>query len=302
MVGSHIGPHGDKNHAALTTWVVEVDLPPHPGFGLRRPPPSWEALRPHRRGAWRVSDPDADAISEKRATGSGNAPRETRHEPEAPWAGRRASLRGHIARARSFRSDIDRAVVKNAAEIATRESLTRARVSQLLRLLDLAPDILADLEDTAGTCWVPSEAALRKLAGIRTPERQVAEYRRLCAAEEASRASRKGRRGKGRPPQRGLQHLFERARRYHAMLESGEARSLEAIGRAEGVTGRRIAQIVALLQLAPEIIEAVDVPVEELPAGVTERKLRAVVKLRTREEQVAAWEGLVGGEAVGTPK
>jgi hypothetical protein len=188
-------------------------------------------------------------------------------------------------------------VVANAAEVAKREGMTRARVSQLLRLLDLAPDVLADLEDPEATGAVPPVSLLRSLTAIKTPERQAGEYRRLCAAEAASRAPRAPRaRGpnKGQPPRRGLQHLFERARRYHARLEAGEARSLEDLGRAEGVTGRRIAQILLLLQLAPEIVEAVDVPAADLPPGVTERRLREVARLRGREEQVGAWGRLRG--------
>ena len=176
--------------------------------------------------------------------------------------------------------------------MAGREGLTRARVSQLLRLLQLAPQVLADLEDPEGTGPVPTEAALRKLAGVKTPERQFAQYHRLCAAEAAGRAPRRGA-TRARPPQRGLQHLFERARRYHAAMEAGEYRSLEELGRAEGVTGRRIAQILQLLQLEPEIIEAVDVPAEDLPKGVTDRRLREVAKLRGREEQMAAWAELM---------
>jgi hypothetical protein len=77
-------------------------------------------------------------------------------------------------------------------------------------------------------------------------------------------------------------------------LESGEARSLEDLGRAEGVTGRRIAQILLLLQLAPEIIEALDVPAADLPSGITERRLREVARLRGREEQRRAWRRMVG--------
>lgn len=179
--------------------------------------------------------------------------------------------------------------MKNAAEIAEREGLTRARVSQLMRLLRLAPEILADIEDAEGAGPVPTEARLRKLAGLKTPERQIAQYRRLCAAEAEARRARSGRKPKAAPPRRGLQHLFERARRYHAMLESGKARSLEEIGRAEGVTGARIRQIVQLLHLAPEIVSAVDVPAEDLPAGVSERTLRKLGRMRTWEEQRAAW-------------
>ena len=232
-----------------------------------------------------------------RDTGAENAPGESGHgfvgEPEDPWASRRAAMRGHIARARSFQSRIDRAVVRNAAELAGLEGLTRARVSQLLRLLKLAPGVLADLEEVEGTGPVPTEAALRKLAGMKTPERQLAQYQALCGAEAALRAPRPGA-TRGRPPQRGLQHLFERARRYHAAMDAGEYRSLEDLGRAEGVTGRRIAHLLQLLQLDLEIIEAVDVPADQLPNGVTERRLREVAKQRGREAQLAAWAALVG--------
>ena len=188
---------------------------------------------------------------------------------------------------------IDGAVVRNAAEIARREEITRARVCQLLRLLQLAPEVLSDLEDVEGTGPVPSEARLRKLAGMKTPERQVAEYERLCAAERASSAPASRLRQGGRPPQRGFQPLFDRARRYHAMLESGEARSLEAVGRGEGVTGVRIGQIVALLHLAPAIIDLVDLPVAEMTVSVSERQLRRVAKVRGQREQVAAWRRLL---------
>ena len=187
-------------------------------------------------------------------------------EVEHPWAGRRAALRGHIARARSFRHDIDRYVVKNAAEIAGREGLTRARVSQLFRLLKLALEVLADLEDEDGVGPVPREVELRKLAGVKSPELQLAQYQRLCGAEAAGRAPRRGA-TRGRPPQRGLQHLFERARRYHAALEAGTFESLEELGRSEGVTGRRIAHLLQLLQLDLEIIEVVDVPADQLRCG-----------------------------------
>jgi len=47
----------------------------------------------------------------------------------------------------------------------------RARVCQLLKLLDLAPEVLADLDDGVGP--VPSEHKLRKLAGVRPVEKQV---------------------------------------------------------------------------------------------------------------------------------
>ena len=301
--GSHIGPRGNSNPAALSNWVIEADLPPHPGFGLRRPPPPLAALR--RRQAWRDSDPNRATGTGNRAIGDGD--RATIAEDadgsvildvarfEDPWASRRTALRGHLGRARDFARRIETGRVDNAADLAAREGLTRARVSQLLRLLKLAPAILADLEDVDGTGPVPTEAALRKLAGIKTAERQVYEYRRLCGAEAAGRPPQAPVR-RGRPPQRGLQHLFERARRYHALLEAGEHRSLNELGRAEGVTGNRVAQVLRLLQLDPEIIAQVDVAPGELPEGITEKKLRRVAGLRSRGEQLAAWAALTGGE------
>lgn len=207
------------------------------------------------------------------------------------WAPRRAALRGHLARARDFKRRIDRGHVDSAATLAAEEELTRARVSQLLRLLKLSPVILADLEASDGTDPVPTEAVLRKLAGIRTPSRQEAEYQRLCKLELEDRKPETQSR-RGRPPQQGIQHLLQRARRYHAMMTAGEARSLAEVGRIEGVTGQRIAQLLSLLQLAPEILAEVDRPADELPAGITEKRLRAVAKLRDRQVQLAAWEQL----------
>jgi len=99
------------------------------------------------------------------------------------WARRRAALRGHLARARDFERRISRGHVDSAAALAAEEGLTRARVSQLLRLLKLSPEILADLDAVDGTDPVPTEAVLRKLAGVCTPSRQEAEYQRLCRLE-----------------------------------------------------------------------------------------------------------------------
>ena len=308
-MGSHIGPRGYSNPAALSFWVVEAGLPPHPGFGLRRPPPPLAALR--RRQAWRDSDPNRATGTGNRATGDGDRATDAEEVDEGcildvarfedPWASRRAALRGHLARARDFARRIETGRVDNAADLAAREGLTRARVSQLLRLLKLAPAILADLEEVEGTGPVPTEAALRKLAGTKSPERQVYEYRRLCGAEAAGRPPQPPVR-RALPPQRGLQHLFERARRYHALLEAGEHRSLNELGRAEGVTGNRVAQVLRLLQLDPELIAQVDVVPSELPDGITEKKLRRVAGLRTREEQMAAWAALVGGGEVRAAK
>lgn len=51
-------------------------------------------------------------------------------------------------------------------------------------------------------------------------------------------------------------------------------------------------QVLLLLQLEPEIIAAVDVPAAKLPKEVTDRRLRAVAKLRRRKVQMVAWAAL----------
>lgn len=89
------------------------------------------------------------------------------------------------------------------------------------------------------------------------------------------------------PKQRGkgVQHLFARARRYRQMLDSGQAKSLRDLGRQEGITGARVCQILNLLELAPEIVEQVDVPFERLPPGINVTRLREIAASQDRKEQ-----------------
>jgi hypothetical protein len=116
-----------------------------------------------------------------------------------PWATRRRALRSHLRRARSFRVRIDQGLVANAAAVAAEEGLTRARICQLLKLLDLAPEILSDLRDEDSDGPLPSEHRLRKLAGVRPVEDQVDRYRELCEVE-ASGQGRGGTMPKAPPP------------------------------------------------------------------------------------------------------
>ena len=70
-------------------------------------------------------------------------------------------------------------VVGNAAELARRQGLSRARVSQIRSMLRLAPEVLADLESEERSGPVPSEVELRKLAQVRPRFEQVGRYREL---------------------------------------------------------------------------------------------------------------------------
>lgn len=92
-----------------------------------------------------------------------------------------------------------------------------------------------------------------------------------------------------RPPKqrgKGVQHLFARARRYRQKLDSGQAKSLRQLGRQEGITGARVCQILNLLDLAPEIVEQVDVPLEQLPSGINVTRLREIAAAPEHAEQL----------------
>jgi len=211
-----------------------------------------------------------------------------------PWADRRAAIKAHLDRARDFERRIAQGQVENAAEIARREGLTRARVCQLMRLLKLAPAIQEDIDDVDGDGPMLKETVLRKLAGVKPEAAQVARYRKLLAEEQAP-APRKGRaaRPETRVRRRGLQHLFAQARRYAEMLEKHEAFTYAEIGRLEGVSGGRVAQLVLLLHLDPRIIAQVDVPPERLPPGVTEQAMRRIAWMKDGEEQLRAFGELL---------
>jgi hypothetical protein len=199
-------------------------------------------------------------------------------------------LRGHLARACGFQQAIDAGEVANAAAIASREGLPRARVCQILGLLRLHPDILADIEDDDGAGPVPAEGALRKLALV-PREQQIEKYEALVEAEvAAAHATGSTRPSRAHLPRRGFAHLFERARRFQAMLDAGEVRSLDELGRREGLSGDHVSQILCLLHLAPDIVEVVDRPADG-PSGVTYRELRRIARLGDPTAQRRAFYG-----------
>ncbi len=216
---------------------------------------------------------------------------------EDPWATRRAGLRRSIQRARWLQEDLDRGRAESAAALAAREELSRARVSQLLRLLRLAPAILEELDDATIHGAVPREADLRKLPDLQGEQAQLAAYRRLCDKESRKLQGRRVRpcRVVGR---RGYAHLFERARRYHQALASKQVASIAALGRAEGVSAGRVGQILAMLYLAPDIIEQLEASDEALP-GVTEKELRRIARIRDLDRQREEFAGLVAGGLAG---
>ena len=96
-----------------------------------------------------------------------------------------------------------------------------------------------------------------------------------------------------KPRGKGVQHLFARARRYRQILDSGQAKSLRDLGRQEGISGARVCQILNVLDLAPEIIERVDVPVAQLPPGINVTRLREIAAAQEHAEQIRRFRNVV---------
>jgi hypothetical protein len=148
---------GTSEAEVLATWVVEVDLPPHPGFGLRKR----EAPRPDGRGASAVLD--------------------SAQRSQDRWKKQRKRLRGHLARARRFEAMLETGEAENAAAISRSEGLSRARVSQLMALLRLDAEIIARLDDEQAAGPVPAERDLRKLATL-APSEQLSIFEEMVHA------------------------------------------------------------------------------------------------------------------------
>ena len=105
-----------------------------------------------------------------------------------------------------------------------------------------------------------------------------------------------GHRSSARPPMhrgKGVQYLLARARRYRLMLDSGQVRSLRDLGRKEGISGARVCQILNVLDLAPEILEQVDVPSEQLPPGINVSRLREISATPECSEQMRRFRKII---------
>lgn len=92
-----------------------------------------------------------------------------------------------LRKAMDWRALLDSGEASNQAEIARREGLTRARVTQVMGLLRLAPDIREHLLDMPDTIRRPllTERALRPIAQIDDRRDQLYEFQKLIAAPSA---------------------------------------------------------------------------------------------------------------------
>ena len=86
-----------------------------------------------------------------------------------------------LRKAIEWRRQLDAGEVRNQAEIARRESITRARVTQIMGMLRLAPEIqeqIQSLIDIANRSTV-TERILRPIETIMDPNEQVRKFRKL---------------------------------------------------------------------------------------------------------------------------
>ncbi len=219
-----------------------------------------------------------------------------------PWATRLQKVRDRLAQARAWRAWLDAEPGRMAVELARREGVSGPRVCQVTRLLDLAPEIIADLEREGRSGPVPSEKQLRAIA--LEPDRlaQVRRYRGLVeageqggeeAGEEVERVV-----APARPHQRGFQHLFARARYYQGLIDGEEVRSEADIARIEGITSSRVGQVLTLLNLAPQIVAILDVP-EGLGPTITHQEVLRIARIKGKREQMREFWGVVSRQEEG---
>ena len=193
-----------------------------------------------------------------------------------------------VERARRFAAAIREEPGLTQGQLAQREEVSGPRVNQVLSILRLDPSILADLTDLDREEPVPSLDELFVIGRLPGGRAQVARYRAVCAALNGERVGVKVQAAR----QPGFQHLFARARVWQSALDSGQFRSLAELAQAEGLTRHRVAQVLDLLTLPPEIQAALDAPFEELPAGITQKEVMAVARVlgvEAQREMSARW-------------
>ncbi|GAB4142378.1 MAG: hypothetical protein Fur0037_09560 [Planctomycetota bacterium] len=101
-----------------------------------------------------------------------------RKPPQAPRTPRVVEL---LRKAIEWQGLLESGEVRNQAEIARREGLTRARVTQVMGLLRLAPEIQQHVLSLPDMVRRPAitERALRPIAQLDRPQSQIEAFQRL---------------------------------------------------------------------------------------------------------------------------
>ena len=224
---------------------------------------------------------DSDCGPRAGAAGHGRGPRQP-----APnrWLPMRERMRATLERARRY-ARIIREDRLTQEELASREGVSGPRVNQVLSFLRLDPSILGDLTDLTSSEPIPSMDELFAIGRLPSGRAQVTRYRAICAALKGQRAGEQAQAAR----QRGFQHLFAQARGWQAALDAGTYRSLRELGRSEGLTAHRVAQVLDLLTLPSDVQAMLDSPADRLPAGLTQKVVKAIARLEGEEAKRAAF-------------
>jgi hypothetical protein len=103
--------------------------------------------------------------------------------PTPPKKRRRSSGAKFLRLAKEWQRQLDDGEIASQAAIARREGITRARVSQIMSLLRLAPPLQRRiLSVKANSGEIIAERALRRLARIGDRTRQLEAFSQMCAA------------------------------------------------------------------------------------------------------------------------
>ncbi len=111
---------------------------------------------------------------------------EPRYGPKQPKEPKRPRVVGLLVKAVEWRGLLESGQVRSQAEIARREGITRARVTQIMAMLRLAPEIRKQILSMPRMVGRPaiSERALRTVVALRNPAEQAAKLRELIQRSE----------------------------------------------------------------------------------------------------------------------
>jgi len=87
-------------------------------------------------------------------------------------------------------------------------------------------------------------------------------------------------------PRRIYRNPIHLAKEYKRMIDEGTARNESDLARQIGISRVRVNHFITLLNLAPEVIEAIEEIGDPMPKRyITERRLRSILKLQYEDQK-----------------
>lgn len=161
----HVSATDDQPPAAYREQAVQVALGPNPTFP-----------------AGHVGTLKRRVPSDRVVTGA----RPRRGKPKPPREPKTPGAVAMLRKAIAWRAILDAGQAANQADIARREGVTRARVTQVMGLLRLVPEIHEHIFSMPKTIQRPAltELALRPVARLTGRDEQIAAFRTLIGETE----------------------------------------------------------------------------------------------------------------------